>query len=116
MKNFIIDNKRRLKNRHYLLKANQERHWFNAMPSRMDDFKRIYGDRFCLVLYRDGADDAYVLPYGAIAFLFTDRNLQPWRGSERWHGSIRGGFLELRGTKDTLNVKNYHNAFDLLSN
>lgn len=116
MSNFILRNKSTLKQRHYLLLANQAGHWFSASPNVVKDYQAAYGDNFCLVLYRNGSnDDAYVVPFRRLKALFLEENLVPGpKGTLRWHGSIRGGQLELRGVHETVPVTQCYNAFDLL--
>jgi hypothetical protein len=76
MGNYILRNKKSLKQRHYLLLANQTGHWFNASPSVIKDYQAAYCDDFCLVLYRDGPnDDAYVLPFRRLKSLLIEANV-----------------------------------------
>ncbi len=121
MSNYIVDNKQTLKYRHYLLLANQEWHWFNASPGPINRYQLKCGDNFCLVLYRNKdqtANDAYVIPFRSLKQLFTERNLVPGSNdSLRWHGTIKDGYLNLKGgIGETIAVAPFHNAFDLLSN
>src|SRR5439155_19113606 len=89
MNNFILQNKAKLAQDHYLLLANQADHWFNASPGRVKDFQAKHGDDFCLVLYRDGPNnDVYVIPYRRLKGIFTEENLVPGpKGTLRWHGT-----------------------------
>lgn len=116
MENYIATNYRRIERRHYLLLANQADYWFNASPNRMNEYRANYGEAFCLVLWRGGpSDDTYVLPYAKIKLLFNDQNLVGNQsGGTRWHGSIRDGYLTLRGASELLPVFECYNAFNFL--
>ncbi len=116
MGNYFLSNKGSLMKRHYLLLANQQGHWFNAAPNAVRKYQAKYKDDFCIVLYRSGpSDDAYVLPFRRVKSLFIEDNLT--LGSNnwlRWHGSIRNGYLNIRGAKEAISVGQCYNAFELL--
>lgn len=116
MANYIVNNKNILKDRHYLLLANQAGHWFNISPNRLNEYKERYIDDFCIILYRSGShDDAYVMPFKAIKRLFSERSLMiASGGSSRWVGSIRNDQLNIRREDSTVLVSQYYNEFELL--
>src|SRR5690349_17025713 len=98
MSNFIIENHSALRRRHYLLLANQVSHWFNASPNVIDKHRKQYGDDFCVVLWRNGADnDTYVIPFQKLTSLFSTKNLVAGSGGRlRWHGGVNSSQLSLR--------------------
>jgi hypothetical protein len=116
MSNYIVDNQGPLKRRHYLLKANQKDHWFNASPNVVRNYQARHGDDFCLILYRTGLNnDAYVVPFQKVKSLFTKKNLVTGpNGILRWHGDIKEGRLGLRSSHETVSVNEFYNGFRLL--
>lgn len=115
--NFVLRHHDVLRWRHYLLRANQAHHWFNAYPRPLETKRNRFGDDFCLVLWREGiGDDAYVIPYTRLKSLFIGRNLVHGTGRTlRWHGDIPDGQLRLRTTDDNVSVSDCYNAFDRLN-
>ncbi len=119
MPNFVLERRRGLAQRHYLLLANQKHHWFNAYPRRVKTHRAKYGDSFCVVLWRSGdGDDAYVIPFAKLKELFVDKNLVSGpRKTLRWHGIVRNDQLILLGQRGRpAKVEGCHNAFHLLDN
>ena len=116
MGNYFHENKRALRPRHYPLRANAEGYWFNVSPNRLDEYRKGYGDSFCLIFFRTGpVDDAYVIPYGRIKHLLIPHNLVPGSGNTmRWMGSIVDGELSIRGAGASVEVADCHNAHRLL--
>ena len=116
MTNYVFENRHRLTKRHYLLLANQAAHWFNASPNVIRHYQTFFRDDFCVVLWRDGQiDDAYVMPFERLKHLFIWENLQGGTGArQRWHGSVQGSQLSLRGTDKVLRVADCFNNFTLL--
>jgi hypothetical protein len=114
--NYVTSRRGQLSHEHYVLLANVSDYWFNASADRLREYRRLYGDDFCLVIYRSGPqDDAYVMPFEQIASLFTERSLQSSNGSsQRWIGSMDDGYLRVRGNDEVVRVEQYHNAFHLL--
>jgi hypothetical protein len=118
MANFVQENLENLTPRHYLLLANKGKHWFNAYPGKIADYRARYGDDFCMVLWRSGRrDDAYVIPFVHLKSLFVDANLVGGpKKTLRWHGEVNNGELRLLGGRgEPVGVNGLHNSFHLLA-
>ena len=108
----VNDNATVLRKRHYLRNATASNRWFDFASSKVDSYKKRYGDDFCLIV--NGAhdyNDAFVLPFSFARTAFTMDALDH-RG--RWVGTIIDSTLLLAPSNNSLRVANYHNAFHLV--
>ena len=109
----ISANRRLLARRHYVRKATAANHWFDFTASRLEQYRRHYGDDFCLVINGStDADDAYVIPFSQARRAFSADALDH-RG--RWVGTVRDEVLHLTPSGRSLNVRAFHNAFEFLN-
>lgn len=101
--------------RHYVRRATADNHWFDFMRAKVRTYSAKFGDDFCLVINgSESEDDAYVIPWKVAKDVFTDSSIaNDERG--RWIGTIRGSTLTLAPNGESLNVRPYHNTFELLS-
>lgn len=98
--------------RHYVRKATAGNHWFDFMASKVADYCSRFGGSFCLVVNgSETVDDAYIIPWAVARDIFTDSAVDA-RG--RWVGTIKGSTLTLGVSGQSLDVAEFHNAFDLL--
>jgi hypothetical protein len=114
---YLVEHYNRLEKRHYICRADTKTNdfWANFRERQVELRVRQYGESFCFVLYRSGADNnAYVLPYGVVKQLLTDQTLYKASTGNRWMLSIRDGWLRVRNTSEQIEVSQYFNAFPLL--
>ena len=108
----VDDNAAALRKRHYLRNATASNRWFDFTSSKVNAYKKRYGDDFCLIV--NGAhdyDDAFILPFSFARQAFTLAALDH-RG--RWVGTIIDSTLLLAPSSNSLPVASYHNAFHLV--
>ena len=116
MSSFISENETQLSKQHYIRKAKSNTKWFDFSKGKLNQRKRQFNGDFCLVVNcSEVSDDAYVLPYQAVAALFTedtlmDNDTRP----PRWMGTIDDNhLLKLTPSGRTKNLFQYHNAYHL---
>jgi len=102
-----------LSKRHYIRKASAWNYWFDFASSKVEWYRRRYGDNWCLVINgSDTRDQAYVLPFKMLGAYFIEGNLES--DGRRWVGTIIGGQLKLGPAAASVPVGQYYNRFDLL--
>jgi hypothetical protein len=78
MPNYLAQNREALEKRHYIVKAGVDDYWFNFARRKLQTYIGHFEDRFCMVVnHSDAVDDAYIMPYGEVKTLFTEKNLRP---------------------------------------
>jgi len=109
--NYIAERRHELEKYHYLRKANRDDHWFDFSLRKVRNYLSRYGDGFCLVVFSDERNTAWVMPFSEVKDLFCDRYIDSGR---RWVGDIKQDIIQVRHGAPPLNGKRYHNALDLL--
>jgi hypothetical protein len=100
-----------LGSRHYLLNPSLHNFWVKLSHWRLQDYRRQFGDDFCIVLNRSKTvDDAYVLPYGLFKHLIYSRGWPKF--TTNWDLTISKGHVRLAGQR--FPVGRFHNFFELL--
>ncbi len=105
----------KIEQRHYVMNATADNHWYNFYRNRLMEYIHQYGDAFCLVINgSEHFDDAYILPYARFKEFLTDDYLNP---HNRWIGTVRDDKLHLtapgKPTK-SISIIKYYNSFELL--
>jgi hypothetical protein len=60
---YITDRRAELENCHYLRMANIDDHWFDFSVGKVERYRSRLGDRFCLVVFLERSEDAWVIPF-----------------------------------------------------
>jgi 5-methylcytosine-specific restriction endonuclease McrA len=113
MGNYIAENRDTLSERHYIRKASAENYWFDFYFNRLESYKERFGVNFCMVIFgSEEINDAYIMPYGQVAGLFTEdlldateeRLLKELREPEAVYG--------VEGSIDEASLKKHIRAFN----
>jgi hypothetical protein len=111
---YIEAHRARLSERHYITNATSGTHWYNFYAGTLDDYHRMYGDEFCLVINcSENHDDAYVVPFNEVKEMFTREYLN----DKRWVGNVIKEYLSVSlggNPMREMDVGHFHNAFELL--
>lgn len=100
-----------IRHRHYVRVATASNYWVDFSKGKLEKYRRMYGDNFCLVINGPkDRDDAYVLPFHVVQPFFRDDNLDP--DSRGWSATIDGSYLIHQGER--VEVSHLHNAFSHL--
>src|SRR5262245_57238085 len=94
MASYIAQHEEALKRRHYIRHARVSTYFFDFTYRKMKErYLDKFGDDFCLVIsHSDTHDDAYVMPFRAVAPLFVPEHVDD-RG--RWVGNVKNGIIHL---------------------
>jgi hypothetical protein len=82
MGNYVADHREELEQRHYLRKANVDDHFFDFSElqcAKNARLSRPLGDDFCVVVFSDASEDAWVMPYRDVKSVFSDQYIQGGR-------------------------------------
>lgn len=111
MASVVAENRHVLGRRHYIRQATSRNYWVDFTKNVLDTHLSRFGKNFCLVInHSDTENDAYVLPYSAVADLLTEETLDP--DSRGWSGTIKNNLLRIGGS--SIVVSGYFNAYHLL--
>ena len=111
MNSYIAKHRRALSRRHYIRKATSSNYWFDFSGRKLNSYRGHYGDDFCLIIFgSEVVDDSYIIPYEDAKCVFTEEAMDD---RVRWIGTIVDDVLRLAGG-DSLSVRTYYNAFNLL--
>ncbi|MCU0785735.1 MAG: hypothetical protein MUF81_17165, partial [Verrucomicrobia bacterium] len=111
---YIAAHRARLSERHYITDATSGTHWYNFYAGKLTEYRRMYGDDFCLVINcSETHDSAYVLPFKDVKEMFSPEYLN----GTRWVGNVIKENLSVSlGGKpmQEMCIDDFHNAFELL--
>src|SRR6266700_7960291 len=83
---YIPSHRAQLEARHYITTARTCTHWYNFYAGKVNEYRQLYGDNFCLVINCSlKHDDAYVLPFKDVKESFSPEYLN----GNRWIGTVR---------------------------
>lgn len=110
--NYLADQHKNIKDRHYILKANLPNFFFNFRPTVLKKYTEKHGEDFMLIIWKDQKNlDAFFIPYSEAKKVFRNEALtcQANSNSLRWLGTITDQVLSL-GANAKLDVAKFHNT------
>ena len=116
MTNYIYSIRDKLKHDNYVRFASSENdYWVDFTEGKINRLKEKHGAEFNLIVIGSEEDDGdyYIIPFRVVEQVFNNESI--YKGSRRrWIASITSHTLSVRNSEETVDVRRFYGAQNLL--